>query len=111
MAVIRQVQLVARQLIAFGRLKLDDREDLVRHLIGRKTTNRLRAIETNVLRKLSYYLDVARQLIAFGRLKRAGGGPRHDAGCLVARQLIAFGRLKPQGLLPAAVVVLVSQDN
>ena len=41
-------------------------------LAGRKTTNRLRAIETLLRNMVCLHLaNVARQLIAFGRLKRS----------------------------------------
>ena len=80
---------VARQLIAFGRLKLCGRT-----LSGRAA------------------VEVARQLIAFGRLKRC---PRPFARLPrqpVARQLIAFGRLKPvNGNVGAPVQGTTSQDN
>ena len=62
----------------------------------RKTTNRLRAIETgSAALVLALLWLVARQLIAFGRLKRPGSRRRRRAIHRVARQLIAFGRLKP----------------
>ena len=62
---------------------------------GRKTTNRLRAIETHGARfGLPIPRFVARQLIAFGRLKHGGGNKMIGSRRRVARQLIAFGRLK-----------------
>ena len=46
-------------------------KDIPRWLVRRKTTNRLRAIETQVLHGgKDEIAQVARQLIAFGRLKR-----------------------------------------
>ena len=63
---------VARQLIAFGRLKLVPLDEALVVSLCRKTTNRLRAIETASLLPLSaVFTNVARQLIAFGRLKLA----------------------------------------
>ena len=62
---------VARQLIAFGRLKRKGGWYYHLAMVGRKTTNRLRAIETFVDQADdSKGIVVARQLIAFGRLKR-----------------------------------------
>ena len=114
--------MVARQLIAFGRVKRDVTQQVKPAALRRKTTNRLRAIETNLpypfrghfwgsrkttnrLRAIetaetdavgaSHFDLVARQLIAFGRLKRRRGIPLRRPRCGVARQLIAFGRLKP----------------
>ena len=89
---------VARQLIAFGRLKLEypwptDRTTNRR----RKTTNRLRAIETQGRHlHLAPHTFVARQLIAFGRLKLQSEIRGALSSFAVARQLIAFGRLKPR---------------
>ena len=103
---------VARQLIAFGRLKRQRRRlALDAADVCRKTTNRLRAIET-----LNHHLlsvaeaTVARQLIAFGRLKRQCDMTLPLAGDGVARQLIAFGRLKPERGVQADHVT-ASQDN
>ena len=61
---------VARQLIAFGRLKLSrGRKNTSWSRTSRKTTNRLRAIETRDGRvRRSGSRQVARQLIAFGRV-------------------------------------------
>ena len=65
------------------------------HHPGRKTTNRLRAIETRIDEVLGLRLrHVARQLIAFGRLKPGFGLTGYCRPDSVARQLIAFGRLK-----------------
>ena len=73
---------VARQLIAFGRLKRAGRRVRERNRrLGRKTTNRLRAIETeNATGGKSTLANVARQLIAFGRLKPAEAGWGPNAG-------------------------------
>ena len=105
--------------------------------MSRKTTNRLRAIETKrctlpttrslqVARQLiafgrlkrDVYLpkpnpdkQVARQLIAFGRLKHAISVSTNIINSFVARQLIAFGRLKPEYWAICAVPHAVSQDN
>ena len=68
---------VARQLIAFGRLKLVLVPLIVKVPVSRKTTNRLRAIET------------------------ATQGGRRAGRPVVARQLIAFGRLKHEDALTA----------
>ena len=78
---------VARQLIAFGRLKLGLAIASVITFSSRKTTNRLRAIETAVYRF------------------------RPGAPGNVARQLIAFGRLKPLSDVHAVFAQVVSQDN
>ena len=67
--------LVARQLIAFGRLKPLYVKRAFIFSLRRKTTNRLRAIETQFADDLdAHVLTVARQLFAFGRLKREGSG-------------------------------------
>ena len=115
-----RVLAVARQLIAFGRLKLTSPichkagrasrkttnrlraiETLpmfisIRVMVSRrKTTNRLRAIETRQLApEIGVRDQVARQLIAFGRLKPCWGPRSGSRVVQVARQLIAFGRLK-----------------
>ena len=61
----------------------------------RKTTNRLRAIETTGQSLLGFRLSrVARPLIAFGRLKLIWIAPFLTTKLMVARPLIAFGRLK-----------------
>ena len=87
---------VARQLIAFGRLKLGNYVVGVQGQRCRKTTNRLRAIETSfTISCPAQAWDVARQLIAFGRLKHVTEHSRAPVDDGVARQLIAFGRLKP----------------
>ena len=79
--------LVARQLIAFGRLKPSPPKGQCHRPRSRKTTNRLRAIETSIR-------------------------PHTDPGqSRVARQLIAFGRLKLRLIDATGKVVLVSQDN
>ena len=96
-------QSVARQLIAFGRLKPAISRPKNLAFICRKTTNRLRAIETLDIGPRIYHDGfVARQLIAFGRLKLRRCGVLQHRRTLVARQLIAFGRLK-HVLLPEAV--------
>ena len=73
--VVVHERVVARQLIACGRLKLNNSTmSNSLKVAGRKTTNRLRAIETTVPVKFepSFMQAVARQLIACGRLKRRG---------------------------------------
>ena len=79
---------VARQLIAFGRLK--------RHGHVRGRLQRFR---------------VARQLIAFGRLKQPSTIHTHNNIVGVARQLIAFGRLKRYRGSGHWPTDLPSQDN
>ena len=79
---------------------------------SRKTTNRLRAIETKtILMAAEAVVPVARQLIAFGRLKRSAAGCCGVHDLLVARQLIAFGRLKPFIGPANQVATTMSQDN
>ena len=86
---------VARPLIAFGRLKLMVLIKFLTAGLCRKTTNRLRAIETGKARRTSSQsTQVARPLIAFGRLKQGQHIPCLLYRGLVARPLIAFGRLK-----------------
>ena len=80
-------------------------------LCRRKTTNRLRAIETTgVVRYKDLETPVARQLIAFGRLK-LGYERAKESAHEVARQLIAFGRLKLRMSSIASIPRSKSQDN
>ena len=77
----------------------------------RKTTNRLRAIETS--RQTSVpegTVTVARQLIAFGRLKLNHALVGGHCGLEVARQLIAFGRLKLDEAQQQVAVGLVARQ-
>ena len=79
---------VARQLIAFGRLKPEVSDY-----------------------KLVSRIGVARQLIAFGRLKRDVDVVFATSTGRVARQLIAFGRLKPSLMSGIRKNFGSSQDN
>ena len=117
----RLAENVARQLIAFGRLKHEPRGKTSQHLASsRKTTNRLRAIETGVVRVAPIEKPTSRKTTnrlraietvtlplkadfwpggrkTTNRLRAietsAQQGDLAGTGG-VARQLIAFGRLK-----------------